>query len=212
MAQGPSGPNSQSPFSVGEHQDVGLDVNENRARSYRVYAIVLGLFALVFAALCTGVGGLIYMQNNQPDATSPEPTVAASPKPKSQPTEDTAADVALPPPAPMPARPRPQPRPRPSGGTAPSPRPAPAPAPTTSPRDVTIVIPEGEFFTAAEITCNSPSFRGRGAFSGTSATVRNVPPGDCKVHFKGGKPATASISGGKTSYSCVFSSAVASCK
>jgi hypothetical protein len=74
------------------------------------------------------------------------------------------------------------------------------------------VIPDGVRYTGVEVKCPS-GFRQRGAFSGTKATVSNVPTSeDCEVHFKGGSPAKARpIRGGKT-WTCTFPSATAVCK
>ncbi|TNE90764.1 MAG: serine/threonine protein kinase [Deltaproteobacteria bacterium] len=205
-----SGPSTTSPFQVGQQVSIGDDLgDESRARTYRVYFIIAALFGMLAVVMCLGGFG-IYMQMSAKDtdtqlavAPTPKPVTKASPKPKL----DTG-NVALPPPPPPP---KPRPRPRPSGGgAAPAPRPA-APAPAAT-RDVTVNIPGEVFYTGAEITCAAAGFRGRGAFSGGAAKVSAVPPGDCEIHFKGGAPAKAKVSGGNATFNCTFPSGVAVCK
>ncbi|MCO4747504.1 MAG: hypothetical protein KC912_22070 [Proteobacteria bacterium] len=203
---GPVASGTTSPFQVGQQVSIGDDLgDESRARTYRVYFIVVGLFAMVGFVACLGIGGVWWQVNNKEEPVETV-SVAPAPKTKTKPKADTGAPAALPPPPPPVSRPRP----RPSGGPRPAPKPVAPAAPTV--RDVTINIPSGVFFTGAEVTCASAGFRGRGAFSGTSAKVSSVPPGDCAIHFKGGAPAKASVSGGASSYSCTFPSGVAVCK
>ena len=77
---------------------------------------------------------------------------------------------------------------------------------------MTVKIPTDMYFMAAEITCASVGFRGRGPFSSSAAKVSSVPPADCEIHFKGGAPAMAKVSGGASTYTCTFPSGVAVCK
>jgi len=215
IASGPGGPPSMgggaggaaSQFQVGA-QPSATEGSEDRARSYRIYAIILGLFGLLgMTAVVVTVAvvmGLNAGGGEEEDASAD--VEETSPKPKPKPSVDTAAAAPdLPPPPP-----RPSPKPRPSGGTAPA-APAPAPKPV-GPAAATFIIPAGVSYTTVEVTCPSGA-RKRGAFDGTKATVADVPTNeDCTAHFKGGSPASAKpVRGGKT-WSCEFPSATAVCK
>jgi len=177
----------------------------NRAQSYRVFALLALLGAVVISALIVAAGlagGAIYL-NNQ------ESAVAVAPPPQPAPTRKM--DTGLAPAKVVPvAKPKPKPR---SGPSTPRPAPKPAPPPEpTGPAPVTITITDGTAFTGVEIGCASVGFRERGSFAGTTATVANVPmAGDCKAKFKGGVPAQAAVAAGK-SYKCAFVGAAANCK
>ena len=65
-------------------------------------------------------------------------------------------------------------------------------------------------FTAIEVVCPASGFRDRGGFSNGVASVGGVPREDCDVHFKGGPPVHAKISGGQ-SKTCSFQGVTAVC-
>jgi hypothetical protein len=179
-----------------------------------VFAIVAMLLGMVFTALIVAVGagvvGVMYQQDNQKE-------VARIAPPPPQPKRNRGVDTAEEPEIEKKVKPRPKPRPKPSGGgAAPAPRPAPAPAPPpapTGPQPVTINITDGTTFTSIEIACPSAGYRERGSFGGgASVVVPNVPTApDCKAKFKGGVPAQASVTAGKT-YTCSFVGAAANCR
>lgn len=212
VASGPVASSNTSPFTVGQSVAVGDDIgDESRAKTYRVYFIVSGLMLMVMTVTCVGLAAVLWGMN-QEDPSAGNSTAVVAPKTKPAPSNkgatDTAAAADLPPPPP-PARPRPSGRPR-----STTPRSAPVAARPAAPsiRDVTIQIPSGVYYTAAEITCAAHAYRKRGAFSGGAAKVVQVPPADCEVHFKGGAPAMAKISGSAPRYNCTFPSGVAVCK
>lgn len=211
VATGGSMAPGASPFQVAQQPDANADSGD-RARSYRVYAIVLGLFAMTFMAMIVGVVALWFgfsaATGSDDDGTSDASTEETTPrddKPKS--TIDTAA-----PPEPIIIKPPPTAPRAPRAPSAPAAPKEPPPPPVAATANATFSIPSGIRYTNVEVTCPS-GFRKRGAFSGTSATVPDVPTGeDCTAHFKGGAPAKASpVRGGKT-YSCTFPSSVAVCK
>jgi hypothetical protein len=176
-----------------------------RAQSYRVFAVVLGLMfmvssVLVVVAILTVYG--VYVMNQAEDPKPVDVVVTPPPAPR------TPVDTGLPePPAPkLQPRPRPNPRPQPVAPVAPVPEVAP-----TDPGPVTIALgPGSPAFTSVEVVCPTENFRERGSFSGGSATVPSVPRVDCTAYFKGGPPAKAKVSGGD-SKSCTFVGAAANC-
>jgi hypothetical protein len=173
----------------------------DRAQSYRVFAIVLGLVMMVMFGLLVAVGLIfagVYVQGEK-DAAAAIPPPTAAPAPARGRRVDTGAPA--PPIAKAPAKPAPRPRPS-GGGAAPRPRPAPAPAPApapppTSPAAAVVKVAAGMPYTSVEIKCPS-GFRERGSFIDGLSTVANVPREDCKAKFKGGPPASRSITGGQT--------------
>jgi hypothetical protein len=189
--------------------DPGMD--GDRAKSYRVFALVAALMFMVFSALIGTVGmtvfGLYVTSNAQQAASIPAPR----PAPKSRgPVVDTGIQAPDPQPAPK-ARPRPKtgggPRPAPVG---PKPAPAPPPPPANAPGSITITIPGSALFTGIEVTCPD-GFRQRGSFVGGKATIPHVPAMKCDLIFKGGLPARNTIRGGETK-NCTFNDGIAVCK
>jgi hypothetical protein len=200
------GPSSQ--FQVGAQPDAH-EGGGDRARSYRIYAIILGLFGLLGATLVVVIIAVVVGMNagdGTDDGSAEDDVEYVEDKPKPKPKVDTASEAPYLPPPP----PRPVSRARPSGPTAPA-APAPAPKPV-GPAPATFTIPSGVVYTGVEVTCPS-GYRNRGAFAGTKATVPDVPTTeDCTAFFKGGSPASAKpVRGGKT-WACEFPSATAVCK
>lgn len=185
----------------------------DRAKSYRVFAVVAGLMFMVFTALIASLVVLaygFYMMESQEQAAK-APVVAPPPPPVQRGGLDTGVKAAPPPPPPK-ARPKSSPRPK-SAPRPAAPKPPPAPAPVAK-GPVVLKIPNGTGYTVAEVKCDS-GVRERANFAGGTATVANIPgPGmdNCTALFKGaGAPAKAKVAGGKT-YNCTFDGSFANCK
>lgn len=201
-AMGIQGPVAAGPVAGGSMPGlapaapIGEPSGGDRAQSYRVFAIVLGLVTMVMFGLLLTVVMLFagfYMQDQKETPAAVPPPAAVPSRPNNR-----RVDTGVPAPQITAPKPTPKPKPRPSSGPKPSPRPAPAPAPPpTSPADVTVKIAAGMPYTSVEVTCPS-GFRQRGSFAGGTATVPGVPREDCKAKFKGGPPASQRVSGGQT--------------
>jgi hypothetical protein len=203
VASGPKpGAQSMSPFQVGNGGSPPPGDSENRSRSMRIYLILFVLFGMVCSVAVIVVLAVVLGLNakNNDDGSSAETPVTTEPSPRPAGGGDTAT-----PPPPMPSQPYVAPaRPRPQPGTGPASAPSPRPARASSTGTVTIMVPEGQRFTGVEIKCDGSGFRNRGAFSGQSARVQDVPNESCTLYFKGGAPAQfRPVSGGR-SYSCEF--------
>jgi serine/threonine-protein kinase len=218
VPMGISGPVASGPMPAGYPggmapampPDPNADLD--RAKSYRVFAVVAGLMFMVFTALIASLVVLAYgfymMEQSQPVAQNP--VVAPPPAPRG-PAIDTGG-AAAPPPPPK-AAPRPKSAPKSSPKPAPAaPKPAPPPAPVEK-GNVVLKIAASEPYTRAEIKCDS-GIRERGSFVGGTATVPNIPgPGmdNCTAVFKGGGALPkATVHGGKT-YNCTFDGTFAKC-
>jgi serine/threonine protein kinase len=200
-----------TPHSAQLPPDLQGDVQ--RAQSYRVFAVVLGLMFMVFSVLIVTVmivvGVVLY--GNQQEGTKGELAITAPPPPP--PPADTGERIPDPPP--VVNNPKP---PKPSGGTSPKPAtprpaaPAPPPAPSGDPAQATISLAPGSPpFTAVEVRCQVSGYRDRADFVGGVAKIPGVPREECDVFFKGGPPAKARISGGQ-SKTCSFQGVAANCQ
>lgn len=185
----------------------------DRAKSYRVFAVVAGLMFMVFTALIASLVVLAYgfymMESREPVAQNP--VVAPPPPPVQRGNMDTG--MAKPPPPPPPPTPRSsQPKPK-SNPRPAAPKPPPAPEPVAV-GPVVLKIPASAPYTRAEVKCDGGT-RERGTFAGGTATVPNIPgPGQdtCTAVFKGGGALPkATVAGGKT-YNCTFDGNFANCK
>jgi serine/threonine protein kinase len=201
-----AGPANQgTPFAVASAPMGGATADGGRAKSAKVFVILLALAFLVFGSVVVAAGlafvGLS-MQGETEETTTEQTTPDPTPK------RDTGKP-ATPPPVVI-AAPKPVYRPRPSPKPGPAPAAAPAPVAATAP--VTINITDGTKFSSMEVKCPNTGFRSRASFSGTSATIQNVPSSEtCDVFFKGGAPAKSSIQGGQTK-SCSFPGGQANCR
>jgi len=200
--------------------DAGMG-DQQRASSFRVYAIVLGLFGMAFLAMVIGVAAIIFVpgllnQSGDANADAGSSTTPSQQAPTVAPKrggEDTAVEEDIPdlPPAPVRRTPR-----RPSSGSSTSggssaPAPAPAPRAPSGPAPVTVNLAAGTPSSSIEIKCPS-GFRNRASFAGGAATVANVPQEDCTIYFKGGPPAKFKpVKGGQT-LSCRFQGTQAICQ
>ncbi len=212
VPMGISGPVAAGPTAVGRHAAPDPAPELERAQSMRVFAIVGGLLVLVMGALAVCVILVVAAVLWAPGASPPADRVAGSPVPgpSVEPRDDEEPEPIPPPPT---AAPRP-----PSGPRTPRPSPSPsapatpAPPPPSATGTVTVNIPPGVTFTGVEVSCNDGSFRERGSFVGTTASVGNVPSGvDCYAIFKGGFPTKTRVRAGQT-VSCSFPNNVAVCQ
>jgi hypothetical protein len=209
MVSGPVAGGQGTPFGVaGAHAPV-VPPEEGRGNSWRVYAIILGLFVAVCAVMVLAVAGIAIGVAMQEDE---EPTVAEAP---SEPVRVEAEPDPEPEEEPVnvpDAKPRPRPRPKPSepvaAPSAPPPPPPPAPPALGT---LTVRVPADQPFTAVEVKCSN--VRERADFRSGTATVPNVPTGEgCQIFFKGGAPASfRPVSGGQT-LQCTFVGSTASCR
>jgi len=186
----------------------------DRAKSYRVFAVVAGLMFMVFTAAVASLMVLAYgfymLESKEPVAQNP--VVQPIPPPAPRGLDDTGVDAA--PPPPPPPKPRAAPSPRPKSAPRPAaPKPPPAPEPVAV-GPVVIKLPPSAPFTRVEVKCDGGT-RERGSVTGGTATVPNIPgPGQdsCRAVFKGGGGLpTANVAGGET-YTCTFDGSFANCK
>jgi serine/threonine protein kinase len=202
-----------SPHSAQVPPDLQGDVQ--RAQSYRVFAVVLGLIFMVLSVLVVTVTITVGVVMYGARDTGPKDSqlTVGQPLPPPPPPADTGDRVPDPPP--VVSNPKP---PRPGGGTAPAPRPTgpkpppPPPPPSADPAQATVSLAPGSPpFTAVEVRCQVSGFRDRADFVGGTAKIPGVPREECDVFFKGGPPAKARISGGQ-SKTCSFQGVAANCQ
>ncbi len=228
IASGPTaGGNSggeRSPFQVGQAPTGQQAAPEQRARSFRIYAIILALFFMCFLAMVSAVlvvvVGSQYVDDGAVAAADDDDDKDKKKKKKKQKEpEDTASDdgagAAAPAPPPPPPR-RSAPRPRSSSGgssgggsaSAGSSRSRGSSAP---PGSIKVTV-QGSTFLAVEIKCPSGD-RKRAAFSGGTATAQGIPSGqDCELHFKGGAPVKFRPVRSGNAYTCNVQGSTAVCK
>lgn len=139
-----------------------------RTSSTRMYAGLLGLVALVGAAVSVTV---VLVVGRVQEAAPPELEPVVTPAP----VFDTGRRPPPPPPPPRRV----------------------APPPTHAPVTVRLAT-DGPRFTGVEITCDKSGFRKRVPFDGGQATVPAVPQGRCTAFFKGGAPASVAVEAGQT--------------
>src|SRR5690606_21805684 len=146
------------PFAVAQPPPAGAD--DDRAQSWRVYAIVLGLSGLAFATMVLAVVAVLVMPGMlEGDAPSEVPATTRVEAPMKKTALDTGEEAPPPPPPPPPPARK---SPRASGGGGGSSAPAAAPA-RVGPATLTIKVPDGTPTTSIEVTCPS-GFRQRGSF------------------------------------------------
>ena len=204
---------TQSPFQVGGSPDTGANPDQ-RARSYRVYAIILALFFFTFMAM-VGTVAAVLVGTNMGEGEEQVEEVASTKKPDKKKSDekkggkDTAASVEdeEPPPPPPPRR-----RSAPSSGSS-TPAAAPRPrAPSGPGAGVVKITLSGATALNVELKCPS-GFRKRGAFQGGTATISGVPGGEsCTAMLKGGAPLQANGIQANKTYTCSPAGNVLSCK
>jgi serine/threonine protein kinase len=201
-----------SPHSAQLPPDLQGDVQ--RAQSYRVFAVVLGLMLMVFSVTIVTVMvlvGVLWFGNQ--DTGPKDSQLAISQPPPPPPPADTGERIPDPPPVVNNPKPGPKPGGAPSQPKPAGPRPAPAPPPPSAdPAQATVTLaPGAPPFTAIEVRCQVSGFRDRADFVGGVAKIPGVPREECDIFFKGGPPAKARISGGQ-SKTCSFQGVAANCQ
>lgn len=215
MPVGISGPVAGAPYGMpvpaAMPQDSAADVQ--RARSYRVFAVVIALTGMVFAVMVAAVILIFSVVMLRPvegtdGGGSPTVGVIAPPPPAPTPAVDTGV-VA---PVIKDKKKTPSPVPKEGGGTPRPVQPAPPPPTKTAPISVTLA-PDAPMFTSMEIVCETGGerYRKRTDFVNGTSTQADVPRGDCTLYFKGGTPANVKVSGGQT-LTCSFIGAQPNCK
>jgi serine/threonine protein kinase len=181
----------------------------DRARSYRVFAVVAGLMFMVFSVTIVAVL-LLASVVLFPGWTGEGEIATNGPPPIVQPVRDRDKKVDTGIPAAPELKPEPKVRPVPSGEPKP-PKPkepeVPKPGATGT---VTITLGAGApAFTSIEVSCDS-GFKERAPFSGNTASLPNVPRASCRLSFKGGPFVTMPVQGGQT-LTCSFNGTTPTC-
>jgi len=194
------GPVFQSTTSAG-----GRNPEEQRVQSNRVYAIVLGMFALVSVALIL----LKSVKTDEPVVNDSEGPAVAVNTTSGGPKElkDTGGPPVRPPPAAGPRTPRPAAAP--AGPSAPRP---PKPAPGAGRGNVIVRLPDASHASGVELVCGGGAYRLRKSFAGGVASFSGVPGGSCTFFFKGGLPSQYTPVTAGRSYSCSVIGSTAVCK
>ena len=203
----PSGPASATPFKASTSAG-GLNPEEQRVQSNRVYAIVLGMFGLV----CVAVLGLVFVGigGDDDDGAKPSETVASTSTTKST-TRSKPVDTGGPPSPPPPVTRRPQRTTRPT--TTSTPRSTPRSSASSAGRGTVIVkLPDSTQSSAVELVCASGAYRLRKSFAGGVANFGGVPGGSCTLYFKGGIPAKFTPVTAGRSYTCNIIGTTAVCR
>jgi hypothetical protein len=210
LVQGPvvsyGGAAGGTPFQVAGPTPTGNTNAESRVQSVRVFAILLGVFALACVAVLSVVALWFFNVKNHEEkpvaaVETPAPVV------KKERKEDTGTVAPKPAEAPKPAASKPRtPRAASSTPAAPAAPRLGATATATATFSGTLIP------SSVEISCSS-GFRDRKSVSGGTASVPNVPTGEtCQLHPKGaGAPTSAPIRGGQ-SLSCIIVGTTTSCK
>lgn len=209
--QGPvatsSAPASNTPFKASTSAG-GLNPEEQRVQSNRVYAIVFGMFGLVCLAVLALVFIGIGKDDSSADAVAQETT---SPPPRVERERRNLDDTGIK--APPPVRPTKRPPRKSSGaGTGGGTGGGKPRAPSVGGGTVIIKLNDTSQSSGAELVCTAGSYRKRNSFSGGVATFGSVPGGVCTLYFKGGIPAKFSPVTRGRSYNCSIIGTTAVCK
>ncbi len=181
------------------------DPGDSRVVSWRVWALLLAVFALM-GVFVLGVLGVWLIQNRDTDPVTSTPVVGTPPVAEPSPMEVPTADpVVL-----TPVQPIYRPRSNPSPQTAPVvPVTPPPPAATTG--TVTVSFSGDSVPSAVEVVCNSTGFRERAAVSGNRVAIQNVPVGaGCQGVPKGIPASNFTVKAGG-SYACAVVGTTTSC-
>lgn len=180
--------------------------SEGRVVSWRVWAVLLAMFALACLSF-VAVAGIWLWRTRDADevvTTDPRPVTAPTPVEAAPLVEEPPADPVI-----IQAAPR---TPR-KTTTAATPAPA-APAPTPAPAStgtVTISFAGDLIPASVEVVCDATGFRERKAVSGNRVSISNVPTGvSCKGVPKGVPASNFGVRAGG-SYSCTITGTTTSC-
>jgi cytoskeletal protein RodZ len=208
LVQGPvvsyGGAAGGTPFQVAGPTPTSNANSESRVQSVRVFAILLGVFALACVAVLSVVA--LWFFNMKAQEEKPVAVAEAPAQPvKKAPKQDTGTVAPRQVEAPKPAASKPRTTTK-AVSTEPK---APKLGATAS---VTVTFSGATMPTSIEVSCPS-GFRDRKSLGGGSATVANVPTGEsCSLHPKGaGAPTSAPVRGGQ-SLNCTIVGTTTSCK
>ncbi|MDP2312165.1 MAG: serine/threonine-protein kinase [Pseudomonadota bacterium] len=196
------GASGGTPFQVAGPQPTSNNNAESRVQSVRVFAVLLGVFALACVAVLSVVA-LWFFQMKAGDEKPVEQTATLAPAPVKKPKEDTGTA--------KPIESKPAPVRQKQTSTTPRQPAAPA-APKVGPTGAVRVTFSGASMpTSVSIQC-SGGFVNRGTVSGGSATVADVPTADtCQLLPKGIVTTGFPVKGGG-SYNCTITGTTTSCK
>jgi hypothetical protein len=211
---GISGPVASMPGYPPPAASLPADTSQDmqRARSYRVFAVVAALMLMVCTTMIVTVLLLVFgvtiANRDTTTAGADLPPISGGAGPTSKVDTGSARPPIAPP---VPSGKTPKPKPTGGGGAAPSPRPA-APAAPPSVGTVRITLGTGAPpFTSLEVSC-SEGFRQREPFAGGAAAVSSVPNGECYANFKGGPPTGRIAVRPGDSKTCTFATGAPDCK
>jgi serine/threonine-protein kinase len=191
-----------TPFHVAGPTPTSNTNAESRVQSVRIYAILLGVFALACVAVLSVVALWFFAPRPEVKQVAEAPVVAPPPVHKVRKDDTGAPKQQAPPPGPTVHK----------APKTPSASSAPATPKLGATASVTVNFAGAAIPTSVEISC-SGGFRQRKGLSGGSVTVPDVPTGDtCQLYPKGaGAPTSTPVRGGKT-YNCSIIGTTTSCK
>ncbi len=190
-----------TPFQVAGPQPTGNSNSESRVQSVRVFAILLGVFALACVAVLSLV--VIYFMVPKADDKKEETVAVVEKVAPQKKREDTGAKVAKSE-APAPAAKQPR-------STTPRAPSAPAAPKLGANATVTVNFTGATLPTSVTIQCNG-GFIDKRALSNGSASIPGVPTGDtCQMHPKGTVATSAPVRGGQT-LNCQIIGTTSSCR
>lgn len=180
--------------------------NEGRVVSWRVWAVLLAMFALACFSFVAVAGIWLWRSRDAEEVvvTEPKPVtpVAASTSPPL--VEEPPADPVI-----IQSAPRTPRRTTPVATPPPEPVPTPPPAATTG--TVTISFSGDLVPSAVEVVCDATGFRERKSVAGNRVTISNVPAGvSCKGVPKGVPASNFGVKAGG-SYTCTITGTTTSC-
>lgn len=223
MGMGIQGPVASAapatPFTVdGAQPDASQSAAEGRGQTWKVFAVLLALMFAGGTAAIVMVVAIVFL--NQPSEIDTTPRVVETTSSSAKdfsPDEDTGVEVEPAKVASTSGRTSSGSSSRSSGSsrssssgasTASAPAPPPPPPPAT-PGPITFHLTNAPGVNYVEVRCDNvtPQYRGRGNVEGGTATVPDVPVGDCKALFRGAVNAEQSnVKAGQT-LNCSFPSA-----
>ncbi|MES2639005.1 MAG: protein kinase [Myxococcota bacterium] len=208
MVSGPvvsyGGASGGTPFQVAGPQPTGNNNADSRVQSVRVFAVLLGVFALACVAVLSVVA-LWFFQMKATEKPIETVAVAAPPPVKKTPKEDTGVQK------PIETKPAPV-KQKQTNNNGPKPVAVAAAPKLGAKAPITVTFTGSPIPTSVEVNC-SGGFRDKRSLSGGTASVPDVPTSDnCQLHPKGaGAPTSANVRAGN-SYNCTISGTVTSCR
>lgn len=212
MVSGPvvgygSGGGGGTPFQVAGPQPTGNNNADSRVQSVRVFAVLLGVFALACVAVLSVVALWFFQSRSTEKPPEAVAIVAPATVKQAASKDDTGVPKQRVETKPAPVKPKQS-----SGSSGPRPQAAPVEPKLGAKAPVNVTFSGTPMPMSVEINCPS-GFRDKRSLAGGTASVPDVPTGEsCQLHPKGaGAPTSASVRGGK-SYNCTISGTVTSCR